>query len=272
MTRDGNTAGRPLTSSAPLPSRPEAFVSTQSRVTPSSLAFHSSRIVVDVGVLVVMAAMSRPFVTAAGGNRSSIDLDALPVLLLVAPIFLVTLIPDHTRPLPRVLGWLTLVLGLAAFPYAIVKYLDSSVLAGTLDGAVGLGAWLAVIGTLVTVTGIAIGLTRSFMGLQTGGAPGRHRSIRHRPVPASTAAAPAPPAAETATPAPERTPAGDSPRAEPPVPAKPAPSRPLADQNPFVSPLFDSLEIPALVDAEKQGLPTFEGEDASERSADDEGN
>ncbi|HEX9977145.1 MAG TPA: hypothetical protein VGB41_00825, partial [Acidimicrobiia bacterium] len=114
------------------PTGPEAAVSTPRRAAPTTLAFHSSRIVVDVGMLIVMAGMSLPFVTTPGGNRSSVFLDALPTLFLLAPIFLITLIPDHTRPIPRILGWVSLVLGLAAFPYSIVKYLDSSVLAGTL--------------------------------------------------------------------------------------------------------------------------------------------
>ena len=34
---------------------------------------------------------------------------AFPALLLVLPIFAVTLIPDHSRPLPSVLGWLAMV-------------------------------------------------------------------------------------------------------------------------------------------------------------------
>ena len=232
--------------------------------TTTTLAFHSSRIVVDVGVLIVMFAMSRSFVSAPSGNRSSLALDALPALLLVAPIFVITLIPDHTRPIPRTLGWAALVLGLAAFPFAIVKYLDSSVLASTLGGSVGIGSWLLVIGTLVTVAGIAIGLTRSAMGLISGGTPGRDRAIR----PTAPRSASSPAVTETAFGGGSSTPADPSPAVSTGSPP-PAPTRPLADENPFGSPLFDSLEIPAIVDAEKQGILTFETEDAGEQAAED---
>jgi len=260
-------------------------VSTPRRAAPTTLAFHSSRIVVDVGMLIVMAGMSLPFVTTPGGNRSSVFLDALPTLFLLAPIFLITLIPDHTRPIPRILGWVSLVLGLAAFPYSIVKYLDSSVLAGTLGGSVGMGAGLLVFGTLVSLVGIGIGLTRSFLGLETGGVPGGHRSLRTRgnpgrpdtKNPVKTMAMPAAPVSATAfpgTPSAEGPPAGSPARpvapSRPQPRPRPVPARPMPAENPFGSPLFDSLEIPTIVDADKQASLSFEAEDASERTVDDD--
>ena len=96
------------------------------RTGPTKLAFHASRIVIDAGVLISMAAMSMPFVTTEGADTNSMVADALPVILLLAPIFLVTLLPDHSRPIPMPLGWISLVLGVAAFPYAVVKYLDAA--------------------------------------------------------------------------------------------------------------------------------------------------
>ena len=260
-------------------------MSTPRRTAPTTLAFHSSRIVVDVGMLIVMAGMSLPFVTTPGGNRSSVFLDALPTLFLLTPIFVITLIPDHTRPIPRILGWVSLVLGLAAFPYSIVKYLDASVLADTLGGSVGTGAGLLVIGTLGSLVGIVIGLTRSFLGLETGGAPGGRRFVRTGGNPArpdtdnlvGTTAMPAPPVSAPAfpgTPSAERTPAGSPARpvgsSRPQPRPRPVPARPMPAENPFGSPLFDSLEIPAIVDADKQASLSFEAEDASERAAADD--
>jgi len=278
---------------------------------PTTLAFHASRIVVDVGVLIVMLGMSLPFVTTPTGNRSSMILDALPTVALLAPIFLITLIPDHTRPIPRVLGWVSLVLGLAAFPYAVVKYLDSSVLARTLGGGVGMGARLLVLGCFVTLVGIVIGLTRSFLGLEAGGTPGRTKAMRARPgsdaddetgseetAPAGedgdvtlVATAPAPttkprraasatpppggdatPKPEPAAPAPETKPETAAPQATPvdhPQP-RPRPSRPGPEENPFGSPLFDSIEMPALPESDREPSLSFEAEDASDRVADDE--
>ncbi|HAX81715.1 MAG TPA: hypothetical protein DCY40_04005, partial [Actinobacteria bacterium] len=152
---------------------PRPAGATRIRPANSTLAFHASRIVIDLGVLLVLASMSLVHVIAASGNRGAIELDALPVLVLVAPIFIVTLIPNHTRPLPRPVAWAALVLGLAAFPYAVVKYLDATVLADTLGGSIGLGARLLVFGNFVVLVGIAISLTRAWMGLASGGSPTR---------------------------------------------------------------------------------------------------
>jgi hypothetical protein len=44
----------------------------------------------------------------------------------------------------------------------------------------------------------------------------------------------------------------------------------MPGENPFGSPLFDSLEIPTFVDADKQASLSFEAEDASERTVDDD--
>ena len=147
----------------------------------TTLAFHASRIVIDVGVLLAMASMSMPFVIASSGDRSALDADALPVLLLLLPIFVVTLIPDHARPIHPVAGWSALAFGLAALPYALVKMLDAAILADTLDGSVGLGARLMVISCSVTLVGIGIGIYRQLRGLPAGGTPGRSRAFRTRP-------------------------------------------------------------------------------------------
>lgn len=249
-------------------------MSTPRRPAPTTLAFHSSRIVVDVGVLIVMAAMSLPFVTSPSGNRSALFLDALPTVFLLVPIFLVTLIPDHTRPIPRALGWLSLVLGLAAFPYSIVKHADSSVLADTLGGSIGMGARLLVLGSFVTLVGISIGLARRFAGLESGGSPARTRAVgtRRRAAggddSAKSTKAHLPPdrrsevAAMPTASDPEASPArtGGHPQPRP----RPAPARPMVDENPFGSRLFDSLEIPKFVEQ------TFDAEGASERVADDD--
>jgi hypothetical protein len=100
----------------------------------------------------------------------------------VIPIFAITLIPDHSRPLPTLLGWLAMVLALAAFPYAIVKYMDTSTLAGTLGGEVATGSRILVFGTFVVVSGIAIGLARSLFRLPAGGTyPARSDGGTRRP-------------------------------------------------------------------------------------------
>lgn len=141
----------------------------QSHNGPTKLAFHASRIIIDAGVLISMAAMSMPFVTTAGADKNSVSADALPVLILLVPIFLMTLIPDHSKPIPAPLGWASLVFGAAAFPYAVVKYLDATNLAATLGGSVGFGARLLIFGTFVTIVGIGVSLARNLLKVPSGG-------------------------------------------------------------------------------------------------------
>ncbi|MCB2222917.1 MAG: hypothetical protein KQH83_01985 [Actinobacteria bacterium] len=152
---------------------------------PSTLAFHVSRIVIDAGVLLAMVAMNLSFVTSDTITKNSVGADALPVILLLAPVFVATLIPDHSRPMPAVVAWISLGLGAAAFPFAIVKYLDASNLAATVDGSVGFGARLLVFGTFVTIAGIGIGLAGSLLRV-----PGRPRQARTGPVRARQPQAP----------------------------------------------------------------------------------
>jgi len=229
----------------------------------TTLAFHASRIVTDVGVLLVLASMSLTFVSAPTGNRSGMALDALPALVLVAPVFIVTLIPDHTRPLPRPLAWGALVLGMTALPYTLVKYLDAAVLADTLGGSLGLGVRLLVFGAFVTVVGVVIGLARSWMGLPSGGSPTR-----------TAATAPARPASRPGSAGASRAQATPPGRPAAPEPARPRPARAATEQSPFADPLFDSLEIPA-TRAEpgplRQPGLVFDADGAADRYVDDDG-
>ena len=247
----------------------------------TTLALHASRIVIDVGVLLVLGAMSLPFVTTAAGNRTAMELDALPALLLVAPIFLMTLLPDQTRPLPRPVSFGALLLGLLAFPYALLKYLDAVVLSRTLDGGLGLGVRMLVFGTFVVVAGIAIGLTRAWMGLATSGQATRTVSAPRRAGVASrrqrTRATTNPPT-EVRQPEPRTEPVTAAVQRQPePAPAaKPAaaprsrPARASSEVSPFGEPLFDSLEIPAAptgsAPRRQPGL-VFGGTGAAERVA-----
>lgn len=241
----------------------------------TTLAFHASRIVIDVGVLLAVASLSFDFVTSANGNRTALQADALPAVALLLPIFIITLLPDHTRPLPRPLSWASLVLGLAAFPYAIVKHLDASVLADTLGGSVGIGARLLVFGTLVTLVGIGIGLTRTFLGLPTGADPSRmHRTPRPanpRPAPTEEASV-----TRTAPPPMERRSAASQPvsAAQPDEKRAPrSPARREPEVSPFGEPLFDSLEIPAFVesvDTDSDSALVFDVDNASDRVVDDD--
>jgi len=254
-------------------------VSSQRRPAPTTtLAFHASRIVIDVGVLLAMASLSLDFVTGPGISRSAVQADALPAVALLLPIFLITLIPDHTRPLPRPLGWASLILGLAAFPYAIVKHLDASVLAETLDGSVAIGARLLVFGTFVTLVGIAIGLTRSFLGLPTGANPARRdagHATQPKPARQKKPAARGKNGKDMARSEPGQE-SGDQPtEPKPAAPPVRTPERgpPPADESPFEGLLFDSLEIPAFVEPGREAGPStliFDSETASERVAEED--
>jgi hypothetical protein len=170
----------------------------------SRLAFHASRIVIDVGVLMVLGSMSLPFVAAEGFRQRAVAADALPVLILMLPIFLITLLPDHTAPVPAPLGWASLALAAAALPYAVLKYLDASTLAATLHGSVGTGARILVFGVCVGLVGIGIGLARSLLHLPAAGTypAARQAPPEVRPASAQTAPPATATAAQAASPAP----------------------------------------------------------------------
>jgi hypothetical protein len=161
----------------------------------SRLAFHASRIVVDVGVLITLGAMSLRFVNGGTSNVHSVGADALPALLLLIPVFVITLIPDHSRPIPAPLGWLALLFGIAAFPYAIIKHIDAATIADAVGGSVGLGARLLIVGTGITLIGIVLGLARGIMRLPQGGAyPTRPPAptVSRKSAPTTGASSPAP--------------------------------------------------------------------------------
>jgi hypothetical protein len=128
---------------------------------PSRLAFDVSRIVIDVGALLMLGAMSLPFVTAEAFRQRAVAADGLVALMLVAPVFVMTLLPDQSRPLPQPLALASLLLAGAALPYTVVKYLDASTLAGTVQGSVGMGARVLVLGAVIILGGLVLGLIRS---------------------------------------------------------------------------------------------------------------
>ncbi|MBU1494441.1 MAG: hypothetical protein KJ956_10785, partial [Actinobacteria bacterium] len=146
----------------------DRITTPHARTGPIKLAFHASRIIIDAGVLIAMGAMSMAFVTTGGADVDSLTADALPVIFLLAPVFLVTMLPDHTKPIPTAPAWVALALGMAALPYAVVKYLDAANLATTLGGSVGIGPRLLVFGTFVTLVGIGIGLAGDMLKLPSG--------------------------------------------------------------------------------------------------------
>jgi len=209
---------------------------------PTRLAFHASRIIIDVGVLLILGAMSLPFVSAGDFAQRAVAADALPALLLVLPIFVITLLPDQTRPIPTTLGWLSLLLAATALPYAVVKYFDASTLAGTLNGSVGMGARVLVLGAFVTLVGIVLGLLRNLLRLPVAGtyparpeptaaetaARGRHPAAAPpltRPTTPATPTAPAPPRTRRG-PAPAAVPSRAPGRPQPRPAAAPAPATP----------------------------------------------
>ncbi len=167
---------------------------------PSRLAFDVSRIVTDAGVLLVLGAMSLPFVTGDQFRQRAVAGDGLVALLLVAPIFLMTVVPDQSRPLPGPMALASLLLAGAALPYAVVKYLDASTLAGTVQGSVGMGARVLVMGALTVLGGLVLGLVRARLqpGAEAAGSdglpveaplgPDQAPSPRRRCLPPATAA------------------------------------------------------------------------------------
>jgi hypothetical protein len=190
----------------------------------SSLAFHPHRIVISVGALLALGSMSLPFVTALGTRRGALALDALPALILLAPIVVMAMIPDHSKAVPRVSGLVSAGLTLLAIPYAVVKLLDAFVLAESLGGSVGPGPWLLLGGCVTVATGVALGVLKP-------------DATHLRPVDT----VPRPPGTLQRQ-------AAAAPRSAPPPPPSPDPRTTRRDpsrlsENPFGEPLFDSLEV-----------------------------
>lgn len=180
---------------------------------PSRLAFDVSRIVIDLGALLVLAAMSLPFVTAEGFHQRSLAGDGLVALLLVAPVFVMTVLPDQSRPLPRPLAWVSLGLAGVALPYAVLKYLDASTLAGRLQGSVGMGVRVLVVGASLVLAGLVFGMVRAhFRPAEAAPEPDPAQAPAARPRAASTRV-PAP--APTRAPLSGRSAAGPDPAARP---------------------------------------------------------
>jgi hypothetical protein len=226
----------------------------------SRLAFHASRIVIDVGVLMVLGSMSLPFVAAEGFRQRAVAADALPVLILMLPIFVVTLLPDQTAPVPAPLGWASLALAAAALPYAVLKYLDASTLAATLHGSVGTGARILVFGVCVGLVGIGIGLARSLLHLPV---PGSYPAARQAPAEARPAAqtrraaAPgAPPApaaaAQEASPARTASAATASRRPGPTRRRQPTPAQPTSEPSAARSPRRVPAAVPQPADPDTE--------------------
>lgn len=217
---------------------------------PTRLAFHASRIVIDVGVLLVLGAMSLPFVSAEGFGQRAVTADALPALLLVLPIFVITLLPDQTRPLPTAFGWLSLLLAATALPYAVLKYLDASTLAGTLGGSVGMGARILVLGTFVTLAGIVLGLIRGFLHLPVVGTyPAHPEALAPQPPAAPRRRAAATPAAPRLLLRSPGSAPGTAP-SRPPTPVIPSGQKPPSPSRPATT------SAPAGADPPPQAVPS----------------
>lgn len=202
------------------------------------LAFHPHRIVIDGGVLIALAGLSLSFVTTARGQRPWSLLDGVVLLGILAPLVLVTMLPDRSQPLSKVGRAIATALVLVATPYAVVKMLDAFTLARALGGAVGPGPWLVVVGVVGTIAGVVLGWVRPGESL-----PPPSPAIRHR-------AAAEVALAQTNVPVPAHEERWRS---------EPVDEASWLDKNPFGEPLFDSLEIEAPpADSAAGGEPPYD--------------
>jgi hypothetical protein len=218
--------------------------------------------VIDLGVLMVLGAMSLAFVTAEGGGQRAVAADALPALLLVLPIFVITLLPDHSQPVPAWLGWIALFLAATALPYSVIKYLDASTLANTLGGSVGLGAGLLVAGTFVTMVGLVLGLVRRLLGLPvTGTYPVRlEASNRRAGPPARRAPLPAaPPAPGLGSTPPRHDLAAADPEVAAAATSPASPPSPVVPPRPAAPPPRPARRPPRPAPADPDTEPTLPG-------------
>jgi hypothetical protein len=124
----------------------------------ADLAFHPSRIVICLGLILVLGAMSLSFVGGEGVRRDSIQADALPCLLLLLPAFVASLLPNRAAPVDSRPGWIALAAATTAFAYSLVVEFSATAQASSLGGSTGAGGLLLLFGTLVTAGGAGLGL------------------------------------------------------------------------------------------------------------------
>jgi hypothetical protein len=175
----------------------------------ANLALHPSRITVCLGLILVLGAMSLPFVAGEGLRRDSLQADALPALLLLLPALVISLLPDLGAPVRSRSAWVALAGATTAFAYSLVVELNAAAQASSLGAGTGAGGLLLAFGTLVTATGVALGLVWEKAGWPVSAPPaastasttaGRERSVP--PAPTLRSQRPLPTTARSPRPAP----------------------------------------------------------------------
>ncbi len=122
---------------------------------------HRSRLLVALGVVGAAASLALPFATLPGaGGIGGIQGAAWPVLLPLGPLLALFMVGDHVEAPRRPVAWIGAVLAAGGLAFAIVKTVDAWLAADRAAGAVGAGAWVLVVATLVAVLGTALGFSR----------------------------------------------------------------------------------------------------------------
>ncbi|HUG75377.1 MAG TPA: hypothetical protein VMM81_06875 [Acidimicrobiia bacterium] len=184
------------------------------------LAAHPHRIVIDAGVLVALAGLSLAFVSSGAGGRPWSLRDGVVLLGLLAPLVVLTVLPDRSRPLSPAHRLIGSALVLLAIPYALIKVMEAVTLARAVGGSIGFGPWLVLAGVAAAAVGVGLGWRNP-----TGHLPLRPRVVRG-----------APPYGQQ--PQPPETIEGDTID-----PDEPTREVSWLDENPFGEALFDSLEL-----------------------------
>lgn len=167
-----------------------------------------------------LAGLSLSFVSSGAGARPWSLRDGVVLLGLLAPLVVLTVLPDRSRPLSPAHRLIGSALLLLAIPYALIKVLEAVTLARALGGSIGFGPWLVLAGVSAAAVGVGLGW--------------RHPTEHLPPTPRVAQSAP---------------PSGEQPQPPEEIerhhidPDEPTREMSWLDENPFGEPLFDSLEL-----------------------------
>jgi len=122
---------------------------------------HRSRLLAGLGALSAAGALLLPYASFPGlGSRSGIEAEAWPVVLLLGPVLILSVIGDRGEAPARPIAWIGVGLTCSGFAFAIAKLVDAWMAAGDAAGAVGVGAWLGAAAAGLALVGMLLGFSR----------------------------------------------------------------------------------------------------------------
>ena len=121
---------------------------------------HRSRLTILNGA--VIGLLTLPLVRfPVTGNVNSIDGDGWPAVALIGMVAVLALLGDRAEGLAMAPALVAAATSGAAMVFSVLKLTDASNAADTIpDASIGVGAWVLVAAAMITLTGVALTLSR----------------------------------------------------------------------------------------------------------------